>query len=165
MELIQEIIIDKPIADCWEVLGNQFTDIHKWASPVNHAVGDGKTGVNGAACDIRGCNISGMGDITEKVTDFDPQNHYLAYDIISGLPAMMKSAKNTWQLIALSESRTKVNMKGTVAPNGMMGRLMKPMMKIKFGKMTRDMLGELKYYVENGQPHDRKIKAAKKFAA
>ncbi len=95
MELIQEILINKPIAECWEVLGNQYTEIYKWASPVNHAEGDGKTGPNGVSCDIRGCNVEGMGDITEKLTAFDPNNYYLSYEIISGLPSMMKSGRNS----------------------------------------------------------------------
>lgn len=165
MELTQEIIINKPIADCWEVLGNQYTEVYKWASPVNHAEGDGKAGLSGAACDIRGCNVEGMGNITEKLTDFDPKNHFLAYEVITGLPGMMKKAKNSWKLTAIDQNQTRLNMKGAIAPKGFIANLMKPMIKMQFGKMTKNLVEEFKYYVETSQPHPRKVKAAKKYAA
>lgn len=165
MELTQEIIIDKPISDCWDVLGNQYTEIHKWAAPVNHSEGDDKVGLNGANCDIRGCNVEGMGDITEKLMDFDPENHYLAYEIISGLPGMMKAGRNSWKLSAISDSKTKLNMKGAIEPKGFIGNLLKPLINIKFGKMTKNLVEEFKYYVETGQPHARKVKASEKYVA
>lgn len=163
MKITQEIIIDKPITDCWEVLGNQYTELHRWASPVNHAEGDGKVGLNGASCDIRGCNVSGMGDITEKLTDFDPENHFLSYEVITGLPKMMEVAKNSWCLTAVSPNRTKLKMNGFIELNGFLANLMKPMIKIQFKSMTKNIVEEFKYYVETGKPHPRKIKSSKKF--
>lgn len=165
MELISEIIVNKPIKECWEILGNQYTEIHKWASPVNHAEGDGKTGPNGASCDIRGCNVDGMGDIAEKLTAFDPKSYYLSYEIVSGLPSMMKAGRNSWKLTAINDTHTKVNMKGAIEPKGFIGTLMKPMMKMQFGKMTKNLMEEFKHYVETGLPHERKVKAAQKFVA
>ncbi|MEL6560832.1 MAG: SRPBCC family protein [Bacteroidota bacterium] len=165
MEIRQETIINKSIADCWEILGNQYVDIYKWASPVNHAEGDGKSGLNGAACDIRGCHVSGMGDIKEKLTDFDPENHYLAYEVITGLPAMMKAAKNSWKLSAINAEQTRLNMAGVIQPKGILGSLLKPVLKMQFDKMTKNIVEEFKHYVETGEQHPRKVKAAQKYAA
>lgn len=165
MELVQEIIINKPIAACWEVLGNQYTEIYKWASPVHHAEGDKKPKLNGAACDIRGCTVEGMGDITEKLIAFDPSTYYLAYEVNSGLPNMMKAAQNSWKLTAIDATHTKVNMKGAIVPKGIMGKLMKPLIKLQFDRMTKHLMEEFKYYVETGEPHPRKVKAAVKYAA
>lgn len=165
MELIQEIIIDKPIEACWDVLGNQFTEIYKWASPVHHANGDGKTGVNGASCTIRGCEVQGMGEITEELTEFDPKNYFLAYEIITGLPNMMKAGKNSWKLTPVNSSQTKLNMKGAIETKGLIAKLMRPMIKMQFDNMTKNIVEEFKYYVETGQPHPRKVKATKKMAA
>ena len=142
MEIIQEIIVDQPIKRCWAVLGEQFTEIYTWASPVNHSEGDNKVGPNGANCDIRGCHVSGMGNITEKLTNFDPKNHYLAYEILSGLPAMMKSGRNSWKLTAISEHRTRVNMAGNIELAGFFGKLMKPMVKMQFNQMTKNLVEE-----------------------
>lgn len=165
MEITQEIIINKPIEKCWKVLGEQYTEIYKWASAVNHSKGDDKTGLNGANCDIRGCNVSGMGGITEKLTEFDPKNHYLAYEVMTGLPGMMKSGMNSWRLTNINEYQTKLYMKGNIVPKGFLGNLMKPMIRMQFNQMTKNLVEEFKYYVEKSKPHPRKIKAAKKYAA
>jgi hypothetical protein len=164
MDITQEIIIDQPIEKCWAVLGEQYTEIYKWASPVNHSEGDNQVGINGANCDIRGCNVSGMGDITEKLIAFNPKEHYLAYQIIKGLPNMLESGKNSWRLTSISEHRTRLYMHATIVPKGFFGKLMKPMIKMQFNQMAKHLTEEFKYYLEKGEPHPRKIKAALKFA-
>lgn len=165
MEIQQEILINKPIADCWEVLGNQFTEIYKWASPIHHAEGDGKKGINGASCDVRGCEVQGMGSIRERLTVFNPENHFLAYEIITGLPNSMKAGSNTWRLTAINDLQTQLQMKGSIETKGLFAALLKPMIKMKFDTMTHNIVEEFKYYVETGQPHPRKVKAAKNYAA
>ena len=164
MDIVQEIVIDKSIEECWNVLGIQYTEIYKWASVVHSAEGDGIMGLNGASCDIRGCNVEGMGEIEEKLTDFDPQNHYLAYSITKGLPGMMKEAKNRWKLTSLDHQKTRLTMKATVVPKGLLANMMKPMIRLKFGNMTKKLAEEFKYYVEHGEPHPRKLKAITKAA-
>ncbi|MBV6646132.1 MAG: SRPBCC family protein [Cyclobacteriaceae bacterium] len=163
MNIEQEIIINKGVDECWNVIGVRYTEIYKWASIVYSAEGDGVMGINGASCDIRGCNVEGMGDIEEKLTDFDPENHYLAYTVTKGLPGMMKEAKNSWKLTSLGSNKTRLNMKGTIVPKGL-AKLMKPMIKMQFSSMTKKLVEEFKYFVENGVPHPRKLKADKKAA-
>ncbi|MEM9361354.1 MAG: SRPBCC family protein [Bacteroidota bacterium] len=163
MEIIQTIIVDRPIAECWDVLGKQYTEISKWASAVNHAEGDGKEGLNGANCDIRGCDVSGIGAIQEKLIAFEPDQYFLAYQVIAGLPKMMRSGQNNWRLTAIDSERTRVNMKAVVEPKGLIGNLMKPVIKMNFKKMSGHLLEEFKYYVEKVEPHPRKLKASKKY--
>lgn len=158
-------IIHKPIADCWEVLGNQYTEVYRWASPVHHAEGDGKTGLNGASCDIRGCTLEGIGDIKEKLTAFDPEKHHLAYDVFEGLPNLLKNARNDWKLKALGTNKTELNMQAEIIPNGIVGKLLSPMLKFQFGRMTKQLGEEFKYFVETGEAHPRKVQQQKKQAA
>lgn len=163
MVIRRKLSINKPISECWEILGNQYTQIHKWASSVNHSEGDNIQGLNGAACDIRGCNVEGMGNISEKLLEFDPENHFLAYEIITGLPGIMKLGKNSWKLTSKNAQETEIAMKANVEPKGIIGNLMKPMIKLQFNKMAKTLVEDFKYYVENNQPHPRKLKAAKKY--
>ncbi|MEO1050145.1 MAG: SRPBCC family protein [Bacteroidota bacterium] len=164
MTIEQTIIIEKSVAECWQVLGVQYTEIYKWASVVHNAEGDGNMGLNGASCDIRGCTVEGIGDIEEKLTSFDPQNHYLAYTVTKGLPGIMREARNSWKLDPIGSSRTRLNMKATIVPKGLLANMMKPMIKLQFGNMTKKITEEFKYYVENGEPHPRKLKAQIKVA-
>lgn len=165
MTIKQEIIINKSIEDCWQVLGVRYTEISRWASIVHHAEGDGKMGINGASCDTRGCEVEGMGEIEERLSEFDPTNYSLDYTVTKGLPGMMKEAKNSWKLTALSHDKTKLNMKGTIAPKGLLAHVMKGMIRMQFNAMTKKLVEEFKYYVEKGRPHPRKLKAQGKVAA
>ncbi|WP_425236136.1 SRPBCC family protein [Ulvibacterium sp.] len=165
MEIKRKILVNRPMMECWEVLGNQYSQIHKWASPVNHSEGDNKQGLNGATCDVRGCNVDGMGNISEKLLEFDPLNHFLSYEIITGLPSMMKSGKNSWKLRSKHGDQTELEMLAHIEPKGIIGNLMKPMIKLQFNKMAKTLVEDFKYYVENNQPHPRKVKAAEKYAA
>ncbi|HAS46247.1 MAG TPA: hypothetical protein DCS93_37550 [Microscillaceae bacterium] len=165
MEITQEIIINKSVADCWAVLGDQYTEVYKWASAVHHAEGDGNPGINGASCDVRGCSVEGIGKIEERLIAFDPQAHFLAYMVTKGLPAMMQEAKNSWKLTAINHHQTRLNMKATIQPRGLLANLMKPMIRMQFSKLTRHLTEEFKHYVETGQPHPRKLKMNRKMAA
>ncbi len=60
MKLIQEIIIRKPIEYSCKLSGARYTEVFKWASPVNCVKGDGKVGLISSACDIRGCKVNRM---------------------------------------------------------------------------------------------------------
>ncbi|MEM6725768.1 MAG: hypothetical protein AAF598_17135, partial [Bacteroidota bacterium] len=132
---------------------------------VNHAEGDDSPIIDGASCDIRGCNLEGIGEIEEQLTAFDPSNYFLSYTVTNGMPKLIRTAQNSWQLKALGTKKTQVYMKEEMETNGWLTKLMSPLMKMQFGKMLKNTVEEFKHYVETGKPHPRKIKAAKKFAA
>lgn len=162
MTIERIVTIDKGIEDAWKILGPQFPDANKWASVVNHSEGKG-TGSNGAPCSERGCDISGMGKIREKVIQYSDDKHLLSYQVAEGMPSMIKNAINTWQLFSLGNGKTQLKMKMELETRGIMGALMKPMMKMQMGKIATVSADDFKYYVENENPHPRKIKAIKKY--
>lgn len=158
MEITEEIIIESPIGLCWRVMGNQFTKVHLWSSTVYHATGDGKKGLNGAQCDIRGCEVQGLGNISEKLTRYDPVNHILSYEVISGLPRILKSARNTWKLLPIDTNTTKLQIQGELEVKGVLGHLIKPILRLQFGAISSKTVEDFKYYVEFRSPHPRKVR-------
>lgn len=160
----QSITIDAPINKAWQILGPEFADAYKWASSVNHSEAKNNQSVNGSTCSERGCNISGMGNIKEKILSYSDTGHMLSYQVTEGMPSMVKHMTNTWKLIDLGDGKTKLEMQMEMKTGGMMGVMMKGMMRKKMTKMSNEVVEEFKYYVETGKPHPRKIKAAKKFA-
>lgn len=86
----------------------------------------------------------------------------VSYQIAEGMPSMVKNATNTWQLTADGAGKTKLVMRMDVQIGGLMGAMMKPMMRMKLSKMGGELTEEFKFYVENGQPHPQKVKAMKK---
>lgn len=73
----QSVTIDAPINKAWQILGPQFPDAYKWASSVNHSEAKNKQSVNGSTCSESGCNISGMGNIKEKILSYSDTEHIL----------------------------------------------------------------------------------------
>lgn len=157
---IQKVIsINVPVAQAWKVLGPEFPDASIWATAVAHSEGKG-TGINGASCSERACETT-MGALSEKITVYSPEKHLLSYQVYHGMPKMVKYAQNTWQLTTLADGKTQLTMTMEMRIGGI-GKMMKPMMKMKLSKMGNELTEEFKYYVENGKPHPRKVKAVQK---
>lgn len=157
-------VINASIEKAWAVLGPGFEDAYKWASVVNHSSALDNKSFHGSACTERGCNVSGIGNIKEKLLQYDAASHLIAYQIHEGMPAMVSYADNTWQLVELGNGTCKLVMMAKIKTGGFMGKMMKGILKSKMTKLTRNAAEEFKYYVENNaQAHPRKIKAAAKY--
>jgi O-acetylhomoserine/O-acetylserine sulfhydrylase-like pyridoxal-dependent enzyme len=157
MKITTEILIDKPAAAVWEVLGTQFGAAFLWASILNHTEGHGQK-ISGQVCESRTCDIQGMGRTIEKLTAFDPAAHALTYQVMEGFPFFVERGVNRWRL-AEEGGRTRVVSDAEIVTKGVIGVLMGPMMKMQMSGMMRRTLEDLKYYVERGVPHPRKQKA------
>lgn len=160
MIIEKKIIIDKSIADAWKVLGTDFANAHIWASPLTHSNGSGSA-FNGSECNERSCDIKGMGKTREKLLEFSNDSHNLKYAVLEGMPSMVKNATNSWQLNSVGQNKTQLTMTMDIKLGGLMGFMMQPMMKMMMSKMGNTLLADYKYYVENGQPSEAKVKSLK----
>lgn len=161
MKIEKEIIVDKSIDNAWQVLGPQFAEAHKWASPVNHSEPKG-VGINGSTCSERSCDTT-MGGLKEKILKYSEQDYLLSFHAYQGMPSVVKEAISTWKLNKLGSDKTKLNVCFDIKLGGMMGFFMQPMMKMMMSKMGTTLIHDFKYYVENGKPSETKIKAVKKY--
>jgi hypothetical protein len=160
MVIEKEILVNKNIKEAWKVLGIDFANASKWASAVNHSEGNGQK-FNGSTCSERGCSTT-MGSIKEKLYEFSNENFSLAYEVAEGMPSVVKYATNTWKLVEISEKQCKLLIKMDIRMGGFFGSLLQPIMKMQMSKMGNHLVEEFAFYVENGKPHPRKLKAQKK---
>lgn len=158
MILKNTITILKPIADVWDVLGNDFTNAYRWSSDLKHSEGTGRHVANGV-CETRHCDVKGMGKIQEKIEIFDPENHILAYEVTHGFPFFVKRGVNHWTLVSQGNYSTRLEMNAKLETKGLIGAMMAPMMKMQMGGMLKRVAEDFKYYVETGKPHPRKLRA------
>ncbi|NOU47286.1 MAG: SRPBCC family protein [Bacteroidales bacterium] len=155
----QELIIKAPIQKAWQVLGPEFADAYKWASSIKHSEARNHETINGSTCTERGCNVSGIGNIKEKILQYSETEHILSYQVYEGMPKMVKYAANTWKLSDLGNGTTKLEMQIEMKVAGFMGNMMKGMMRKKMTKLSKQITEEFQYYIENGKPHPRKLKS------
>lgn len=156
MEVQKEIIVNKSVQEVWEVLGNQYAQAYKWARGLYHSEGEGAPLIPGATCNNRSCDTS-FGQIREEVRVFEP-NQQLSYEVIEGFPGFVKKGVNNWYIKEVSPGKTKVQMHFVGDTQGLMGMVMGPMMKMQLSKGLGEVLGDFKYYVEQGRPSPEKIK-------
>ena len=160
MKIIKQLIINKPIEAVWEVLGNQFGEIDKWASLIHQSEMSGQSSIPGVAHSIRSTETTG-GPTKQELTAFNSDKHTIAYKAIAGTPGFFKSVDAEWSLIKKEDNITGLTLDFEVQFKGL-GILLSPIVKMKLGKVGDELLDDFKYYVENGKPHERKLNATTK---
>jgi hypothetical protein len=160
MVIEKEIIIKNSIENTWKILGHEFAHPYRWASSVNHSEGSGKA-IETTQCDERACQTS-MGNIKEKLTHYSDSETHLSYLITEGMPFFVVKAGNDWRLIKIDANFTKLRIQMSIEMKGIIGFIMKPLMRFQMNKVAQVLVEEFAYYVETGKPHPRKIKAQKK---
>lgn len=157
----QEFIIDASIDKAWSVLGPDYAGIYKWASPVNQSSANDEQSLNGSPCIERRCNVSGLGNVKEKLFQYSASDYTISYQVFEG-PSMIRHLSSTWKLSKLEDGKTQLEVITEIKTGGFLGSILKGTLRRKVSKSYNDMGVEFKYYIENKQPHPRKIKAAKK---
>ena len=162
--LTREIEINVTADELWKLVGDGFADVYIWASTVDHSSGSGSADFEGAVCSERSCdlNASGFDKISEKLTKYDIETKNLAYEVNSGMPSFITYASNDWQVVDLGNGKSKLIMNGNFQMKGLMGTMMKGMMKKKLTKTLDQVLVDAKVYAETGQVSEAKQKRVNK---
>jgi hypothetical protein len=152
--------IDTPASDVWRVIAHQFAAIGEWASaiPTSYAAPEATPPV-GAEVGARVCatGVRGFNDVREQFTFYDEEAMRFAYEATTGLPGMVRHAKNQWQVSPLDESHCRVEAQAVVDLRTVPGLVLAPLLMMQMKRLGRQTLEELKYYVEHGRPHRRKV--------
>lgn len=155
MKIIKKLVINKPIEDTWEVLGNQFADVDKWASLILRSEVSGKATIPGVSFSVRSTETTG-GPTKQELTSFNPEQHSLSYKAIAGTPFFFKAVRAAWSLTKNQNNTTDLLLDFEVDFKGI-GGILAPIVKKKLGKVGDELLEDFKFYVENGKPHPRKL--------
>lgn len=160
MKIIKQLVIGKPIEEVWDVLGNQFGEIDRWASLIHKSEMSGEPTIPGLSHSIRSTETTG-GPTKQQLTAFNPNKHTIAYKAIAGTPVFFKSVNAEWSLVKKDDNITGLTLDFEVQFKGL-GFLLMPLVKIKLGKVGDELLDDFKFYVETGKPHNRKLEAVAK---
>lgn len=156
VQAIKELIIDKNIELVWEIMGNQFAQVHLWSTNFKDSKSGGSAKFSGIDYSER-ITQTNRGETVQELDAFDSINHSLAYHITKGAPGIAKRASAVWSLRGEGENKTKVVLEFNMETKGFLGALLSPLIKKGMGKSALEIAEDLKYYVENGNPHPRKV--------
>ncbi len=142
IEVVEELSISRSPQEVWAVLA-EFGGISRWASNVDHScVVSEQDDCIGAVRRVQ----MGRNTLLERVVEWEP-GHRLGYTI-TGLPPVVRSVTNTWQLDELG-SATRVTLTSAVGvgsrpPQRVAGRAVGRVL----AKASRRMLHGLDSYLE-----------------
>ena len=129
----EEVIIEKPVSEVWEVLGNQFTEPHLWATNFKTSEPGGTPKLSGLTYRHR-ATITENGDNWQELDAFDPANFSLSYHISKGIPPIAESALGHWKLTQISDTQTRLNVDFILKTIGLPGFVMSPVVSKKVGE-------------------------------
>ena len=162
MQIERQITIEATPDKVWEVLGPRFDQVDAWASSVDRSTARaGHSQIPGAPMVGRTCETE-IGPVKEAITEYDEVRRIVAYSAhAEKMPFFVKDMRNRWALASGQGGRTHVDMRMTAKLSFPFNLFMTPMMKLQMGKLLTNAIEELKFFVENGEPHPRKQKAAR----
>jgi hypothetical protein len=165
VNLTKSAIVNADADKVWAIFAHGFNDAHKWMASVNHSFA--KT--NGES--FEGCQSDGrVCELSSNKKGIKASEQFLAYseenktatvkiDFIDA-PIFFPVKFNTldFSLKQIGEGKSEMTWKFRSDIKAF-GFLLWPLLRIGFGIFIGQIMEELKFYVENGSPHPRKLKA------
>ncbi|MDB4286151.1 SRPBCC family protein [bacterium] len=158
MKTRTELVINKNAEAVWDIMGNQYAQVHLWSSNFKASKPGGKPKLPGLDY-LHRTTQTDRGETIQELDEFDPVNYSLAYHITKGAPKIAKEASGVWSLDVIEPEKTRVILEFSMEPNGLAGLILTPLIKMKLGKAAAEIAQELKFYIENKTPHPRKLKS------
>jgi hypothetical protein len=171
IKFTKKTIVNADADKVWGIFAHGFNDAYKWMASVNHsfAKSNGES-FEGSQSEGRLCELSSDGKglkASEQFLAYNEENKTATVKIdFLDTPSLFPVKFNTlyFSLKDIDGGKSEMNWKFQSDIKSF-GYLLWPLLRIGFGKFVGDIMGELKFYVENGTPHPRKIKAMKKLEA
>jgi hypothetical protein len=170
IQFTKKTIVNADSDKVWGIFAHGFNDAYKWMASVNHsfAKNNGES-FKGCQSEGRVCELSSDGKGIKASEQFLAYNEEdktatIRIDFLNA-PAFFPVKFNTldFSLRHIDGGKSEMTWKfrSDIKP---LGYIIWPLLRIGFGKFVGDIMGELQFYVENGKPHPRKIKAMEKQA-
>lgn len=150
--------VDAPPERVWEVLGEGFGEVDSWASGVAASsakpLDADRAGPTGRTCS------TDLGPLDENVLLFDATDRRIAYEAHSeAMPFFVRGLENEWRMTPLADGGTQVDMNFVARLTPGFNVVMWPFMRGKITRLLDESIEELTYFVEQGEPHPRKLEA------
>jgi hypothetical protein len=165
LEIKVRTVINAPANEVWGVLAHDFANIGRWATVISDSKPDTTVSApEGATVGARVCSnsVPGFGDVREEFLTYDEKGKRFSYRATDGMPSFIESAVNNWSVRSIGPRQSVVEARGGVQMRLIPGLFLAPFMKLQLGRSAAQIGEELKYFIEQGQPHPRKLKAQRK---
>ena len=170
MKITKTATIEESIDKVWNVFAHDFDNAYKWMASVPKSYGKALgEKFEGAQTAGRVCELDGNPDgikASETILAYDEENKTCTVEILLvNAPFLVPIKGNILNFSAKEEGPDRTSILWEITPIiKPAAKIISPLIKIGVGKFMAQIIEELKYFVENGTPHPRKVKALEKFA-
>ena len=155
MKIIKSVRIDKPSADVWQVVGEEFDQAYVWMSFVKHsfAIDNPKmpstSPMGGRVCRFGETENSAYAE--EEIINYDPVSRTISFIVYpKNTPALLPVRSNEVSIQVKSINPNQCEVIWTSSPDiKALGLILSPLLKFGLGKSFQIILKELKAYSEN----------------
>ncbi|CAM2010116.1 SRPBCC family protein [Acanthopleuribacter pedis] len=154
MELILKTPVVVPAAEAWRLLGEAFGDVAEWTSFLKASSLDGplREGVLRTCAPQKGFGPFSPGQVIERLVLFRPETMMFEYEVVTGLPGIVKSARNRWTIQAVAADRCLIRSHAVIEFGGF-ARLFTPLLKVMMLRDLRKVHREMCFRLTEGRPH------------
>ena len=158
MKILRTVTINMPADEVWQAIGTNYKDAGLWSSAIYASAPTQGQPVDGAPVSGRVCETT-LGPFKESIVEYDTDRRTLAY-LATGekMPGFVKQLKGSWRLSEKDGNTTVVVMQLNADIAAPFNMLMGWIMRKQFNKAISVTLEDLKFYLENGKRHPRKVK-------
>ena len=162
MRIVKKIKINKPINQVWKVWAEDFDRAGIWMAQVDHTIQKvNGTKIEEAPMIGRVCNFTPNPNGAKAIEDiifYDPNNHKMNLRVVAeNVPIPLKQNIFKTSLKELSDNQTEIEVEANIELKWK-GYFLYPIIKKGFNKSYRELLEELKYFIEKDKVHPRKQK-------
>ena len=165
MHFIKKMTINKPIHEVWKIWAEEFDKAQDWMAVVTRSF-EKKEGnkTEGSPMIGRVCEFSAKANgpkVLEDILVFDEQNYRMNIKVVPqnvSLPLKYNLLKSSLKKVSDQQTDITLDINPVI---GWKGYFLYPLLKGGLSKSFNELLEELKFFVENGKPHPRKVSKLK----
>ena len=172
MKITKHVTIEASADKVWKVFAHDFDTASEWMASVPKSYGKNVgQQFEGAKSSGRVCELDANPDgikASERFLAYDETNKTCTVEVsLLNTPALVPILRNVLNFSVKESGQNQSAVTWIVTPQlkpfaSLLYPLTYPLIKFGLGMFMGQITGELKYFVENGEPHPRKVKAVSK---
>ena len=158
-------VVAAPSTRVWELLGPGFARVGDWSTScpesTPHAVPEPHphAPTPGRHC---AATIVGIKGVVERIVEYEPEEH-LSYEVVSGLPPFLTSARSDWTVTPAATGSTLVTVAGDLV-FARPARFAGPLFEWYVRRLSSRAVTELEHVLVRGTPTRRKQRQVRRRA-
>ena len=166
IDIIQSLEVRSSTEKAWEIIGPGFINISNWGRGILRSWNNDnvKPSFEGAPAGGRYCELIGFGTFDEKIIHYSEREREISWSATGEkLPKFVSGLQNELKVERIDDHTCRLTSHISASLNGIMGLLMRSLMKKNFTRQIKGFLNDWKIYAETGDISEAKKREKSKY--